>query len=142
MCWTNKVTVSCCWKERSDFLITSLCVFLLFISSPFVLNTVDFLVVLSCPSFTIFLIIFNLSLLLFSCCCDIVSLRGSIKFHPIWTWWNCVRLREERSLLYLVQILNWVWFCTPAALILRLMDFYSPLSHMWLSLCLFLLHLH
>lgn len=87
-----------------------------------------------CPSFTIFLIIFNFSLLLFSCCSDTVSLRGSIKFHLIWTWWNCVRLSEELSLLYLVQILNWVWSCDPAALILRVMDFYFPLSQMWLSL--------
>lgn len=98
-----------------------------------------------CPPFTIFLIIFNFRLLLFSCCSDTVSLRGSIKFHLIWTWWNCVRLSKELSLLYLVQILNWVWSCDPAALILRLMDFYFPLSQMWLPLCFegkyfFLLH--
>lgn len=78
-----------------------------------------------CPSFTIFLIIFNFSLLLFSCCSDTISLRGSINFHLIWTWWNCVTLSEELSLLYLVQILNWVWCCDPAALILRLMDFFQ-----------------
>lgn len=80
-----------------------------------------------CPSFTIFLIIFNFSLLLFSCCSDTISLRGSINFHLIWTWWNCVTLSEELSLLYLVQILNWVWRCDPAALILRLMDFFSKI---------------
>lgn len=78
-----------------------------------------------CPSFTIFLIIFNFSLLLFSCCSDTISLRGSINFHLIWTWWNCVTLSEELSLLYLVQILNWVWRCDPAVLILRLMDFFQ-----------------
>lgn len=98
-------------------------------------------------SFTIFLIIFNFRLLLFSCCSDTVSLRGSIKFHLIWTWWNCVRLSEELSLLYLVHILNWVWCCVPAALILRLMDFYSPRlrcdSHrVFEGRYLFLLHLY
>lgn len=108
-----------------SFLLCSLLLIL-----PFVLNTVNFLVALRCPSFTIFLIIFNFSFLLFFHCSDIVSLRRSIKFHLIWTWWNCVSLSEKRSLLYLVQILNWVWCCDPAALILRLMDFYSP--QMWL----------
>lgn len=111
--------------------------FTLLNSSSFVLNrqqTISLLYYLTyCPSFTIFLIIFNFSLLLFSSCSDTVSLRGSIKFHLIWTWWNCVRLSKELSLLYLVQILNWVWCCDPAALILRLMDFYFPLSHKWLS---------
>lgn len=132
---TDKVILSSRQKERWDFLITSspLCTvclfFVLFISSSFCPEHSEFSGCIRCP--LIFLIILNFSLLLFSRCSDTVSLRRSIKFHLIWTWWNCVSLSEERSLLYLVQILNWVWCCDPAALILGLMDFRSP--QMWLS---------
>lgn len=145
MCCTNKVALSCWRNEHWDFLIASsvflyiLCVFCPFYYSFLLLlswtqRIFNLYCLVYCPSFTIFLIIFNFSLLLFSCCSDTISLRGSIKFHLIWTWWNCVRLSKELLLLYLVQILNWVGCCDPAALILRLMDFYFPSSQMWLSL--------
>lgn len=132
MCCVNKVTVSCWWNEHWEvFLIpSSLYVFISFSCSfHLLLSWTQWILwlycLVYCPSFTIFLIIFNFSLLLFSCCSDTISLRGSIKFHLIWTWWNCVTLSEELSLLYLVQILNWVWRCDPAALILRLMGFFQ-----------------
>lgn len=161
MCCTNTVTLSCCWNEHPDFFIAPLRYVLCF-SCPSLFIRIHFLLLLSCtlrmfclyslthlPSFTMFLIIFNFSFflffsfffLLFSCCCDTVSLRGSIKFHLIWTWWNCVTLSEELSLLYLVQILNWVWCCDPAALILRVMDSDSSfvsdvtLSALWEEIC-------
>lgn len=143
MCCTNTVALSCCRNEHWDFLIASLVsVYILCVLCPFYYSLLPLLswtqwsfglhcLAVYCPSFTTFLIIFNFSLLLFSCCSDTISLRGSIKFHLIWTWWNCVRLSKELLLLYLVQILNWVWCWDPAALILRLMDFYFPLFQMW-----------
>lgn len=126
--WSSLLETSCTNTAALswDFLYIS-CVSCLFYYSLFLPLSWTFLFycLVCCPSFTIFLIIFNLSLLLFSRCSDTISLRGSIKFHLIWTWWNCVRLSKELLLLYLVQILNWVQGRLPAALKSRLTDFFT-----------------